>query len=61
MSLALNQIKYILSLSSGKTVFLECEKKQKLIDFYKAHGFLILDNEVLSKDKRKMVQLYRLL
>lgn len=61
MSLALNQIKYILSLSSGKTVFLECEKKQKLIDFYKENGFLLLDNEVLSKDKKNMVQLYRLL
>ncbi len=39
ISFALEQVKYIMSLSSGKTVFLECGKKQKLIDFYLANGF----------------------
>lgn len=61
MALTLNQVKYIMSLSGGKIVFLECEKKQKLIDFYTANGFSILDKEVLSRDKKVMVQLYRLL
>ena len=61
MLLTLNQVKYIMSLSSGKTVFLECEKKNKLIDFYRENGFSLLDNEVLSKDKKQLVQLYRFL
>ena len=34
MDIVLNQAKMILSFSSGKTIFLECEKKQKLLDFY---------------------------
>ncbi len=61
MTIALRQVKAVLSFSSGKTVFLECEKKQKLVDFYTANGFSLLDNEVLSKDKKSLVQLYRLL
>ena len=61
ISFALEHVKYIMSLSSGKTVFLECEKKQKLIDFYIANGFSVLDSEVLSKNKKELVQLYRLL
>ena len=61
MAITLRQVKDVLSFLSGKTVFLECEKEPKLIDFYKANGFSILDNEVLSKDKKELMQLYRLL
>ena len=61
MAITLKQVKTVLSFSSGKTVFLECEKKQGLVDFYKANGFSILDNEVLSRDKKSLMQLYRLL
>ena len=61
MSITLRQVKEILSFLSGKTVFLECEKKPKLIDFYRENGFSLLDNEVLSKDKKELTQLYRLL
>ena len=61
MAITLQQVKNALSFLSGKTVFLECEKKQKLIDFYKTNGFSVLDNEVLSKDKKELTQLYRLL
>ena len=61
MAITLRQVKEVLSFLSGKTVFLECEKEQKLIDFYKSNGFSILDNEVLSKDKKELMQLYRLL
>lgn len=46
---------------SGKTVFLECEKKQKLIDFYKDKGFIALDNEIISRNSKELMQLYRLL
>ncbi len=61
MAITLQQVKNALSFLSGKTVFLECEKKQKLIDFYKTNGFSVLDNEVLSKEKKELTQLYRLL
>jgi len=61
MDIALNQIKIILSFLSGKTVFLECEKKKKLIDFYKEKGFIALDNEAISKDSKELMQMYRLL
>ena len=60
MAITLKYVRDILHRTSGKTVFLECEKKEKLIDFYKKTGFTVLDNEVLSKDKRKLMQLYRL-
>ena len=61
MAITLKQVKTVLSFSSGKTVFLECEKKQGLVNFYKANGFSVLDNEVLSRDKKSLMQLYRLL
>lgn len=60
MSIVLKKVKSILSQTSGKTVFLECEKKKKLIDFYISNGFMLLDNEVLSKDKKEFIQLYKL-
>lgn len=61
MAITLKQVQNVLSFLSGKTVFLECEKEQKLIDFYKSNGFSVLDNEILSKDKKELMQLYRLL
>lgn len=61
MDIALMQIKTVLSFLSGKTVFLECEKKKKLIDFYSDKGFIALDNEVISKDSKELMQMYRLL
>ena len=42
MTITLNQVKTALSCLSGKTVFLECEKEQKLVDFYEGSGFIAL-------------------
>jgi hypothetical protein len=61
MDICLKQIKNILSFLSGKTVFLECEKNQKLIQFYKEKDFILLDNEVFSKNSKELIQMYRLL
>ena len=61
IAITLRQVKNILSYTSGKAVFLECEKKEKLINFYKQNGFSILDNEVLSMNQKELTQLYRLL
>ena len=60
MGITLRQVKTVLSFSSGKTVFLECEKKRILIDFYSDKGFIALDNEVISKDSKELKQMYRL-
>ena len=61
MAITLHQVKNALSFLSGKTVFRESEKKEKLIDFYTENGFTVLDNEVLSKNKKELMQLYKLL
>ena len=58
MTITLNQVKTALSYLSGKTVFLECEKEQKLIDFYKNQGFILLDNEVTSKNSKELLQMF---
>lgn len=50
MDSALQCIKTIFSLSSGKTVFLECEQNPKLLYFYERCGFSLLGNTVRSKD-----------
>ena len=55
------QVKTALSYLSGKTVFLECEKEQKLIDFYKEQGFILLDNEITTKNSKELLQIYRLI
>lgn len=60
MSITLKYVKDILRRTSGKTVFLECEKKQKLIEFYSDLGFISLDNQVISKDSKELMQMYRL-
>ena len=44
MAITLHQVKNALSFLSGKTVFLESEKKEKLIDFYTENRFTVLDN-----------------
>ena len=59
MDSALECIKTVFSLSSGKTVFLECEPKEKLIQFYQNCGFSLLDNEICAKDKKQLIQLFR--
>ena len=61
MAITLYQVKNLFSFLSGKTVFLESEKKQKLIKFYIENGFTILDNEILSKNKKELTQLYKIL
>ena len=61
MQITLKQVDHILSLSSGKTVFLECERIKALTDFYEQNEFLFLDNVIMSKDNKELLQLYQLL
>ena len=59
MNIALDCVKAAVSLTSGKLVFLECEPKKKLIDFYQSCGFFLTDNSVLSKSSKELVQMFR--
>lgn len=61
MNIVLKQAKHILNLTSGKTVFVECEKIEKVVNFYIENGFHILDNKSMSENKKDLIQLYRLL
>lgn len=59
MKIALERIEYAVSLTSGKVVFLECEKNKKLIEFYQNCGFFLTDNTVFSKNSKKLIQMFR--
>lgn len=59
MDSALERIKKIFLLSSGKTVFLECEKEEKLVRFYEDCGFFLLDNIAYSRTEKELVQMFR--
>ena len=61
MDIILKQVKSILNLTSGKTVFLECEKIKNLTDFYESQHFKFLDTKLLSKDSKELIQMYRLI
>lgn len=61
MRITLERIERAVSLTSGKVIFLECEPKQKLIGFYEQCGFRLLNNIVYSKDKKELVQMFRII
>jgi hypothetical protein len=42
LEFALDVVYMVHELAGGRIVFLECEKKQKLIDFYTRNGFITL-------------------
>lgn len=58
MKIVLERTEKAVSLASGKVVFLECEPKRKLLDFYQSCGFFLTDNAVLSKSSRRLVQMF---
>ena len=61
MDIILKQVKNIFNLTSGKTVFLECERIKKLTDFYESQKFKFLDTNIFSKNNKELVQMYRLI
>lgn len=50
--MALDKVQQIQIDSGGKFVFLECDDKKKLIDFYSSHGFLKIGNRFLSREEK---------
>lgn len=58
LAIIINKILDILNSTSGKIIFLECNKQnKKVLNFYLNHNFKPL-NEVYSKSRDKLIQLY---
>lgn len=51
LELALNRVREIQRICGGKTVYLECEDKPKLLDFYESNGFVTFNKRMLEKDE----------
>lgn len=52
LDLACETVKAAQSLLGGRFVYLECEEKPRLLDFYKDNGFYVFDKRLLDKDER---------
>lgn len=63
LKMALDDVKKALSLLGGKTVYVECEHKKQLVDFYKRNGFVLFWDRPLDPDETglKGHSLYQLL
>ncbi|MBR5581080.1 MAG: hypothetical protein IKW26_07275 [Treponema sp.] len=61
MDIALEQVQDVFNMTSGKTVFLECEKNTSLIRFYENNGFRSLNTSIISKNNYELMQMYRIL
>ena len=61
MDIALEQVQDVFNMTSGKTVFLECEKNTSLIRFYENKGFRSLNTSIISKNNYELMQMYRIL
>ena len=51
LKLALDKIKTMQYIVGGKIVYLECEQKSKLIEFYERNGFVNFGTRILDRDE----------
>ncbi len=51
LKLALDKVKEMQSIVGGKIVYLECEQKERLIEFYQRNGFVNFGTRALDKDE----------
>lgn len=51
LELALEKVKEIHSILGGKIVYLECEDKERLIEFYSNNGFVNFGKRILDHDE----------
>lgn len=51
LSIAIDDVNVIHQIAGGKVVYLECEDKPRLIDFYSRNGFVSFGNRSLDKDE----------
>lgn len=58
MKLACDDISLIHKIAGGKIIYLECEDKQRLLEFYNRHGFVQFGKRELDKDEDKIAGHY---
>lgn len=51
LAIAVNDVKMIQQIAGGKVLYLECEDKTRLIEFYSRNGFVIFGNRKLDRDE----------
>lgn len=51
LKLALDKVREMQAIVGGKIVYLECEDKEPLLDFYSQNGFVNFGKRVLDKDE----------
>ncbi len=51
LKLALDKVRQMQSIVGGKIVYLECEQKERLIDFYSRNGFVNFGMRKLERDE----------
>ncbi len=51
LKLALDKVREMQYIVGGKIVYLECEQKEKLIDFYQSNGFVNFGMRTLDRDE----------
>lgn len=53
--LALNKVREMQYIAGGKIVYLECERKENLIDFYSRNGFVNFGERALDRDETSLM------
>lgn len=56
LKIALDNVKKVQQIVGGKFVYLECENKPKLVDFYKDNGFVDMGERKLDRDETGVLQ-----
>lgn len=54
LAMAIDDIRLIQQLAGGKVVYIECEDKPKLTDFYSSNGFVTFGKRPLDKDETNL-------
>lgn len=55
LNMALDRVREIQRISSGKTVYVECEDNPKLLEFYESNGFVTFNKRILEKDETEVL------
>ena len=54
LKLALDKVQEMQHIVGGKIVYLECEKKEQLIEFYSQNGFVNFGTRTLDRDETNL-------
>lgn len=54
LAIAIEDVKLIHQIAGGKIVYLECEDKPRLVEFYSNNGFVVFGNRPLDRDETNL-------